>query len=85
MNIFIKFHKDWTEIVNLMLIGKFLASLNNFWPPSSLSKHTVHFSLSGLLFEEEGGNHILLPNQMFNNGIVFNLMEDWCCIVSLFI
>ena len=35
MNIFTKFHKDWTKIVDFLLIAKFLASANNFGTPSS--------------------------------------------------
>ena len=35
MNIFTKFHKDWTRIVDFLLIAKFLASANNFVTPSS--------------------------------------------------
>ena len=34
MNIFIKFHKDWTTIEDILLIAKFLASANNFVTPS---------------------------------------------------
>ena len=35
MNIFTKFHKDWTAIVNFLLIAKFLASAIFYAPPST--------------------------------------------------
>ena len=35
MNIFTKFHKDWTTIVDFLLIAKFWASPDNYYSPSS--------------------------------------------------
>ena len=35
MYIFTKFHKDWTKIVDFLLIAKFLASPDNYASPSS--------------------------------------------------
>ena len=35
MNIFTKFQKDWTTIVDFLLIAKFLARANNFGTPST--------------------------------------------------
>ena len=35
MYIFTKFHKDWTIIVDFLLIDKFLASPDNYASPSS--------------------------------------------------
>ena len=34
MNIFTEFHKDWTTIVDFLLIAKFWATANNFYSPS---------------------------------------------------
>ena len=36
MNIFTKFHKDWTTIVDFLLIANFGAILLFFWAPSSM-------------------------------------------------
>ena len=36
MNIFTKFNKDWTTIVDFLLKAKYLASANNFGTPSSI-------------------------------------------------
>ena len=35
MNIFTKFHKDWTTIVDFLLIAKFLAIPDNYDSPST--------------------------------------------------
>ena len=35
MNIFTKFNKDWTTIVDFLLIANFYASPNNFGTPST--------------------------------------------------
>ena len=37
MNIFTKFYKDWTTIVDFLWIAKFLASPNNFGTSSTLN------------------------------------------------
>ena len=39
MNIFTKFHKDWTIIGDFLLIAKFLASPDNYASPSILKKY----------------------------------------------
>ena len=35
MNIFTKFHKDWTIIVDLLLLAKFLVIQDNYESPST--------------------------------------------------
>ena len=41
MNIFTKFHKDWTTIVDFLLIAKFFAILLFFAPPSTILKKSL--------------------------------------------
>ena len=44
MNIFTKFHKDWTIIVDFLLIAKFWAILLLFGPPSRSTYSKITFS-----------------------------------------
>ena len=46
MNIFTKFHKDWTTIVDFLLIAKFWASPDNYQSPS-----ITHCALKCALFD----------------------------------
>ena len=45
MNIFTKFHKDWTTIVDFLLNAKFLASPINFYSPSIIFKKIIAFQV----------------------------------------
>ena len=45
MNIFTKFHKDWTTIGDFLLIANFWASLLIFWAPYTYHSH-VRFTRS---------------------------------------
>ena len=74
MNIFTKFHKDWTTIVNFLLIAKFWASLLLFAPPYtylSVSIPSIRSHLTFLLVlltVHSGPVSMSLPNER-SNGI----------------
>ena len=52
MNIFTKFHKDWTTIVDFLLIAKFWASVLFFCTPSTCSKRAEN-NIFGIFFSLE--------------------------------
>ena len=47
MYIFTKFHKDWTKIVDFLLIAKFLASPDNYATPSKYAQNAEQILLCG--------------------------------------
>ena len=54
MNIFTKFHKDWTTIVNFLSIAKFLAGPDNYASPSTKKLADYFFPYKFLFFFSVG-------------------------------
>ena len=59
MYILTKFHKDWTIIVDFLLIDKFLASTDNYASPSksTVGDYELPYQKRDLTV------HLIIPNQ----------------------